>query len=593
LNAGSLDATFGTGGKVLTPSGADYVMALLRQADGKLIVGGDTVGVSQQVIKRFNPDGTLDSTFGTAGQITVGLDRPDGLVLQADGKLVFVGTSLLPNATALVVMRFLPDGTLDSSFGSGGKTTVTNLEAGPVIVQADGKILVAGDNFDVAVGGMDATFLVRLNADGSIDNTFGMNGQAQTQDAAIFPTALAVQPNGRIIVSTNDELAGFTVGGILDPAFGMHGIVSTGTIAVAGLTVLADGRIVAVGGTNGAVGESQFAVTRYFPNGVPDATFGTGGVTLTTFDPLANRDYATSVAVDADGRYVVAGYSKIRGEFALARYDPNGSLDTTFGSGGKVLTVFGGLSSVAYRALVQPDGRAVAAGTTTESDFSLDFAMARYTADTPLPTANQRFVAQVYLDLLGRPADGIGLAQWSNVLDQGTSRAQVVLAIEGSNEFLTDKVQALYAQYLHRLADPLGLNGGVDFLRSGHSVEQLAGLLVSSPEFLKEQGKGSADGFLDALYQDALDRAVDAPGRASWDKALASGLSYAQVAAAILATPEYRQDTVEEAYGTFLHRQADPTGLGAFTTLLSRGVPDGVMAALLISSPEYWQRVGN
>ena len=123
--------------------------------------------------------------------------------------------------------------------------------------------------------------------------------------------------------------------------------------------------------------------------------------------------------------------------FALARYNPNGSLDDTFGTGGKVITPFPGGASQASQVLVQTDGRIVAAGGAGGSfaNSGGNFALARYTADTPLPTANQRFVAQAYLDLFGRPVDSSGLAEWSSLLDKGTSRTQVILDIESSPEF--------------------------------------------------------------------------------------------------------------------------------------------------------------
>jgi hypothetical protein len=234
-----------------------------------------------------------------------------------------------------------------------------------------------------------------------------------------------------------------------------------------------------------------------------------------------------------------------------------------------------------------PPGCAVAAGDASGGSFAL----ARFTADTALPTANQRFVAQAYLDLLGRPVDGAGLAQWTGLLDRGTSRAEVALDIEFSPEYTGRRVNALYAQYLHRSADPGGLSNSVNFLRSGGTIEQLIDILVSSPEFIQGQGKGSADGFLDALYLDALDRAVDPGGRAGWKQALANGASFAQVAAAILASAEYRQAIVMAAYELFLHRQSDTGGLNGFTAALGQGARDEQVFAVIVGSQEYFQRI--
>jgi hypothetical protein len=217
--------------------------------------------------------------------------------------------------------------------------------------------------------------------------------------------------------------------------------------------------------------------------------------------------------------------------------------------------------------------------------------MERLTGDTPLPTANQRFVAQAYLDLLGRPVDSNGLAEWSSLLDKGTSRTQVTLDIESSPEFANYTINALYTRYLGRTVDPTGLNNAAKFLRDGGTVEQLIEALVSSQEFLQGRGKGTRDGFLDALYQDALNRTVDPSGRAAWDEALASGASYTQVAAGILASTEYRQKVVEETYGLLLRRQPDPEGLNGFVSLLGHGARNESLTALIAGSDEYFQRV--
>jgi uncharacterized delta-60 repeat protein len=340
------------------------------------------------------------------------------------------------------------------------------------------------------------------------------------------------------------------------------------------------------GSAPGGAGHSDFAVARYFANGVLDASFGAGGVALTDFGQNA---HASAVAVQPDGRYVAAGdglNSFSAASFALARYNPNGGLDTTFGTGGIVLTPDPGLNPRASQLVVQSDGRAVAA----DGEAGL-LHLVRYVADTPLPTANQRLVAQIYLDLLSRPVDGNGLAEWVGLLDQGINRSQVVGAIEVSQEFLTHAVNLLYAQYLHRTADPTGMNASINFFRFGGTMEQLIAVLVSSPEFRQSQGQGTNDGFLNALYQDALNRALDPSGRAAWDQALANGASYAQVADAILSSTEYRQDVVEEAYGLFLRRKADPSGLDNFTAVLNQGIRDESISALIIGSSEYFQRV--
>jgi uncharacterized protein (TIGR03118 family) len=155
-------------------------------------------------------------------------------------------------------------------------------------------------------------------------------------------------------------------------------------------------------------------------------------------------------------------------------------------------------------------------------------------------TANERFVAQAYLDLLGRPADSAGLENWVNSLSQGASRAQIVAGIESSAEYRTSVVQQLYSSLLHRPADSSGLTTFTNFLANGGTVEQAKAILAGSAEYLQSRGSGTNDGFLDALYQDAFNRAVDSSGRSTFDQALASGVSRAQIAAFSLAPSSSR-----------------------------------------------------
>jgi uncharacterized delta-60 repeat protein len=594
LNAGSLDPTFGTAGLVTTPFRiSSGVTGLVLQADGKVVAAGTSS--SNLILERYNSDGTPDSTFGTAGQVSAALNLTGGvaLALQADGKIVVAASSTgqTSNSFKTIITRYLADGTVDATFGTAGQVAIGGIEAGPVTIQSDGKIVVAATTVTGGATIQDLA-MARLNADGSLDNTFGTSGRTNTPISGnVFPVArgLGIQANGRIIVSTGSgttNLLGFSADGSLDTGFGTGGITTTDSVSAGGLAVLADGRIVLSGTASGTT--PDFAILRYFANGALDASFGTNGRTVTDF---GFDESGVAVAVQADGRYVVVGGSDNVGTssstFALARYNPNGSLDTTFGAAGKVTTTFTAGSSTADGVVVQTDGRIIAAG-----QAGSNFALARYTADTPLPTANQRFVAQAYLDLLGRPVDGVGLGQWSNLLDKGTSRADVSLGIESSPEYAADTVNSLYALYLRRTAEKAGLDNWTTFLRSGGTVEQVITFIVSAPEFVQGQGKGTNDGFLDAFYQDALDRAVDPTGRAGWDQALAHGTTFGQVAFAILGSPEYRQDLVTEAYGWFLRRQPDSGGLNAFMSALAQGTRDEQLFALIVGSKEYSQRIG-
>jgi uncharacterized delta-60 repeat protein len=196
------------------------------------------------------------------------------------------------------------------------------------------------------------------------------------------PSDLALQADGRIVVAGDAGLVRYTANGTLDPSFGAGGQALTdfGTA----LALQADGRIVVAGLAQDAKNKSYFALARYNPDGTLDSSFGRAGKVLTDFGPDAE---AHAVALQPDGRIVVAGMRSdgMRAEgFALARYTANGALDPSFGSGGKVLTDFG-VDAAATALALQPDGRIVVAGITLVADidqYDLEYyALARYTGD--------------------------------------------------------------------------------------------------------------------------------------------------------------------------------------------------------------------
>jgi uncharacterized protein (TIGR03118 family) len=210
-------------------------------------------------------------------------------------------------------------------------------------------------------------------------------------------------------------------------------------------------------------------------------------------------------------------------------------------------------------------------------------------APTITGTPNQRFVDQVYQNLLNRQADAMGLAFWSGQLDAGTAtRTQIVQAIEGSTEFAQIVVQKAYTQFLHRSADPAGLNMWVGALLSGQTIEQVDAAIVGSPEYFQNRGGGTNSGFLTALYQDALNRAPDAGGQAFFLAQLNGGATTAQVAAQIFASTEYQQNLVKGWYQTFLRRTADPMGLSFFVGLLQSGSRDRDVVAAILASNEFF-----
>ncbi|MGW6919459.1 calcium-binding protein [Kitasatospora sp. NPDC054939] len=274
-------------------------------------------------------------------------------------------------------------GDLDTAFGTGGRVTTDfgggSDEARGVVVQSDGKIVVAG-----YAGATDDFALARYNPDGSLDAGFGTGGRVTTDfnGGSDEARGLALQSDGKIVAVGRSEvpeagfgwfsLARYNADGSLDTGFGSGGkaVVDFGTGGADdafGVAVQGDGKVVATGLTGG-----DFALARLNADGTLDTGFDGDGRATTDFD--GGADAARGVVVQGDGRIVAAGYtgSGTNYDFALARYTGTGSLDPSFSSDGKVATTFGGVE-FAHAVALQPDGKIVAAGYTGN-----DFALARY-----------------------------------------------------------------------------------------------------------------------------------------------------------------------------------------------------------------------
>jgi hypothetical protein len=210
-------------------------------------------------------------------------------------------------------------------------------------------------------------------------------------------------------------------------------------------------------------------------------------------------------------------------------------------------------------------------------------------AGGPAFTPDQLFVIRVYRDLLQRAPDSSGLAFFTGVLDQGAAtRTQVAQAIENSQEYQTLEVSNLYQSVLRRAADPSGLNTWVHYLAQGGTAEQLRALLLGSDEYFSRFGVSSNSGYLTALYQDVLQRSLDATGAAGWGGALDAEATRTDVAAAVLESLESDTNEAEGMYQQYLHRAADPTGLQAFVNALQQGTTNEALIALMIGSDEYF-----
>jgi uncharacterized delta-60 repeat protein len=408
--AGDLDSRFGTGGKVITDfaGGLDEAHNVVLQADGKLVVAGDSGDASDEVttsdfgLVRYNPDGSIDTGFGKSGKVTTdfagGFDQVLGMALQNDGRIIAVGYAKTKTGKDWGVARYNPDGSLDSSFGTGGKVTTDFANsfdsADAVAIQKDGRIIIAG--FATTSTNMDFA-LVRYNADGSLDSSFGTSGKVTT-DFSKGPDnapAVALQSDGKIIAAGRARtswsgfdfaLVRYNADGSIDSSFGTGGKVTTdlggNAEGIRAMAIQSDARIVVAGFTSYKETNLNFAVARYQADGSLDTSFGKGGKVITDFSP-GFEDAAHSVAIQSDGRIIAVGHSVQGGanyDFALARYNTDGSADSSFGNQGLLLTDLGTAHDWPFGTAIQKDGNLIVVGRLRNVATGFDFAIVRYKA---------------------------------------------------------------------------------------------------------------------------------------------------------------------------------------------------------------------
>jgi uncharacterized delta-60 repeat protein len=347
---GSLDSTFGNAGKVITDmSISDIGKAIVTQPDGKIILAGSAkTGANVDfAVLRFLPDGTPDSTFGNGGIVVTDIDGDDqlyGLVLQADGKILVAGSSLTSH---FQLLRYLPDGTLDNSFGAGGITAsnVAGYTSGicrALAIQNDGKIILAGgvnnvSNLDVAV--------LRFKTNGTPDSSFAVNGVRITNNGGTHEQGYAV-------------------------------------------ALQTDGKIVVCGYSSVVNGNGHMIVLRYTTSGNLDSTFANVGF-VTTVVGISESVY--TMGIQTDGKIVVGGNLVVNvpfngnHDFMLLRYNPDGSLDNTFGNAGIAIDHTDS-SSLGFAMAIEPDGKILLGGRTDLGNAS-DFLLSCWLPDGTLDTS--------------------------------------------------------------------------------------------------------------------------------------------------------------------------------------------------------------
>jgi uncharacterized delta-60 repeat protein/uncharacterized repeat protein (TIGR01451 family) len=392
---GDLDPSFGSGGVTsVDVGGSDFSTDVAVQSDGRIVVVGYTNVPPEDrafAIARFDADGNPDTTFSSDGvdvrDLTAFDDLAQAVVIQPDQKIVVAGFTGPGGFMAL--LRYNTNGTLDGTFDGDGiaqAQTVGGLDDRlyDVALQPDGKIVAVGAELNPA---SDA-IVSRWNTDGTLDATFGTGGIVKIDQGGIDGAfAVALQADGRIVTAgsssnvTRFALSRLLTGGTLDTSFGTGGTVSTdlggsdGAQAL-GVAIQGDGRIVA-SGYKCPTGTCDFATVRYEPSGAPDTTFGSGGVVVTNF---GGYDQGADIALQADGKVVVSG-SDSSSRFGIARYTTSGVPDASFGGGDGLVSGPSGTDG-ARGVAIQADGKIVAAGKTTLSE---DIQVARYLASLAPP----------------------------------------------------------------------------------------------------------------------------------------------------------------------------------------------------------------
>jgi uncharacterized delta-60 repeat protein len=385
--SGTLDPSFGAGGTVTTNFGGDSVSPLtaIEQSNGDIaVVAGLGNGVPNEedfALVRYTSNGTLIGTT-RAAFFTDGINSPTALTVQSNGDIVVVGTASLTfdGAQEFAVARFTPSGQLDTTFGTGG--LVTTDISGPfpapsaVLAQSNGQILVGGFVDGVNKHTSGQTVLVRYNANGSLDTTFGTDGIVMEPTIAASPAALAQLSSGSYLVvgGAAPSSVEFSSTGVLQAT------VTPGTLAAANnqsgtgccspVVFQPNGDyVVAQTVSTGGHLHTDVKASRFLETGVVDTSFSS---TRFTFGGNTENE-PQAIALQLNGQIVVGGITNAHGTpvtGGLARLDSNGDLDTTFGNGGGLVS-----QEVVSGLLIQTDGKIVAIGNDGE------LALARYFAN--------------------------------------------------------------------------------------------------------------------------------------------------------------------------------------------------------------------
>ncbi|WP_303722310.1 hypothetical protein [Malonomonas rubra] len=421
----------------------------------------------------ISAEGDLDVTFGTEGIVTTDVagseDRAYSMAIQTDAKILLTGYSSVGSNRDISLVRYNSDGSLDTSFDSDGMLTtdVASLNDGgySVVLQPDGKILVGGYS-EVNYSAQFA--LLRYNSDGSLDTSFHSDGIVTTDVGILndYGQSVALQPDGKILFggyshngSNNDmALLRYNSDGSLDTSFSSNGIVttdisSTNDIARS-VAIQEDGKILLAGYSN-IGGSNDMALLRYNSDGSLDTSFNGTGI-VTTDIGSGDNAYSLALQPGPDGKILLAGYSYLNNysQIALLRYNSDGSLDTSFNTTGFVTTDINGYYDYALSIALQDDGKILVGGY-SDNGSKNDMALLRYNSDGSLDTSfNTTGIVTTNVGGLNDGAYSVAIQGDGNILLAGYSN------IGGNYDFaLLRYLGATIMQY--SVTPATGLNGSL------------------------------------------------------------------------------------------------------------------------------------
>jgi uncharacterized delta-60 repeat protein len=417
-----LDTAFGTNGVATVNLGPNYwgenrtaVGDIALQSDGKIVQVGSYLYYygSDFVLVRYTNAGVLDTGFGVGGKVITDLfstpttkyseDRANSVAIQSDGKIIVAGSSRsdvtgitgtnFDQGTSwmwwnVALARYDTNGLLDPAFGTNGKVEIDVANGGTaneiykIALQSDGKIVAVG----YTMSGYDNRFLImRFNSNGTLDTTFNSTGyriEHFSENTYELAKAVAIQPDGKIVVAgygirpsdgkSTISILRLTSAGLLDSTFSSDGKLVQlvgGDSGAFSVLIDSNSKILVGGYTRDSSSDNNiFLLGRYNSNGTQDTTFGTNGIVSTPFEGTLGS-YIIGLALQTDGKIVAYGRADVSySDLVLARYNANGSLDTTFDSGdGKIRTDLSA-SDTAANVVLQPDGKILVSASRRSDD---------------------------------------------------------------------------------------------------------------------------------------------------------------------------------------------------------------------------------